>query len=769
MALQERVLDNAKAMKSLLGQLRFIRLFLTCWPVAALVAACAYGCHSIVKPSSTWERLGAITSLAFHPYRSILTVAWAQEIAFLDFKEDRVLSVWRFASDGSGVRWVHFNPDGSIFYTASSNHRPLESNCLRLPPISNTIEFSPLHGIPGINPAKILREWYEGHGICHTCSLRLCVWAAGLVADSSFPHRRVPLSEAVDRILTDVALTVPNGSAKVEDIMALRREDPSPNAVVVIEDFPSSEWFLSKGPCNVYCSAAQPSMMCCLGHIGDLFLTHRDLMRYSLCRRCLQKFWRWANDSNRVQWFTWTQSSPNPRESRKSAPPQIPDPGVVRSARVCYRCCQGPDQCSTHPNAVSVRNELSPSSSLKRQSLTPISRSSVAPTVSLHFDATATAEAGECKKKYSEGYICSNDNSGLSGVGNYSGPNYLSKQSLVKSLPSALALASEKNQPRNNDLEASCKCGDIALQAAPMDEMAEKELRVLYSHLFSSEKNTTSLPFSLQHFASTLANIFQEMGEHSSACNLRNTTHSVCGWELKFRTSVNGTRVCPTIRDAAPCTPRNYAVTYRRDTLVIPQARIFNDSSISLSRDGRLIAAFAVPHGNQQNPDSLQVQDSTVAVYWAEPVSRRGHCIFAVSTVPPAEPVCLHFSPSGSSLVVGTANSPLAVTHHVPAMVQQYNAMFARIINYESPALAYIYAIDRKRKDSVEQSTRVKEVFRFDPPDFMKSPYGFTPMSLNTILWHCGGIAYGTTRGLIVMMEPRLQNDLKDASSKDHF
>lgn len=145
-----------------------------------------------------------------------------------------------------------------------------------------------------------------------------------------------------------------------------------------------------------------------------------------------------------------------------------------------------------------------------------------------------------------------------------------------------------------------------------------------------------------------------------------------------------------------------------------------------------------------------------MAVYWTEPVSRRGHCILAVSMVPPAEPVCLHFSPSSSFLVVGTANSPLAITHHVPAMVQQYNAIFAKMIKHESPALAYIFAVDRNRRDSVEQSARAKEVFRFDPPDFMKSPYGFTPMSLNTILWHCGGIAYGTTKGLIVMMEPRL-------------
>lgn len=186
-----------------------------------------------------------------------------------------------------------------------------------------------------ISPPKIFRgelvhflfgqpaEWYEDLGICHTCSLRLCLWAAGLVVDASFPHQKSPPPEAVDRILINVALNVPNGSSKAEEVMALRHEDPSPSIVVVIEDFPSNEWFLSKGLRNFYCSAAQPSMMCCPGHIHDLFLTHRDLVRYSLCRRCLQKFWQWANDSNRVQWFIWTQANPNPDKSRRSASPQV--------------------------------------------------------------------------------------------------------------------------------------------------------------------------------------------------------------------------------------------------------------------------------------------------------------------------------------------------------------------------------------------------------------------------------------------------------------
>ncbi|VDK41172.1 unnamed protein product [Taenia asiatica] len=636
----------------------------------------------------------------------------------MDYKGGHILSVWRFACDGSGVRWVHFNPDGLVLYTASSNARPFGSNFLQLSPIPISRPSSSRDGISGISPSKILRgelvhfllgqpaEWYEGLGICHTCSLRLCLWAAGLVVDASFPHQKSPPPEAVDRILFDVALTVPNGSSKAEEVMALRHEDPSPSVVVVIEDFPSDEWFLSKGLWNVYCSAAQPSMMCCPGHIHDLFLTHRDLMRYSLCRRCLQEFWQWANDNNRVQWFTWTQANPNPDKSRRSVLPQIPGSEVVRSAGVCYRCYQDPDRSSKHLNVASVGDESPAFSLLESQLLTSVIRASVVSAAPLRFNTTATAETSGCKRKHPDRHSCCSDNSIFSGVGNYSDLDHLLKRPLIKNLSSDFVRSSEINQLCNSGSIVCYRCGDIVKQTVPTGVMAEKELRALHSHLFFSEKNTGPLPFSLQHFANTLANILQEMGEHSSACNLR--------------------------------------------------ARIFNDSSVALSRDGQLIAAVVAPSSDHGCSDVLQVEESVVAVYWTEPVSRRGHCILAVSMVPPAEPVCLHFSPSSSFLVVGTANSPLAITHHVPAMVQQYNAMFAKMIKHESPALAYIFAVDRNRRGSVEQSARVKEVFRFDPPDFMQSPYGFTPMSLNTILWHCGGIAYGTTKGLIVMMEPRL-------------
>lgn len=65
--------------------------------------------------------------------------------------------------------------------------------------------------------------------------------------------------------------------------------------------------------------------------------------------------------------------------------------------------------------------------------------------------------------------------------------------------------------------------------------------------------------------------------------------------------------MCPIVRDLSSCTFTNYAVTCLRDTLVIPQARIFNDSSVALSRDGRLIAAVVAPPYDHGGPDVLQV------------------------------------------------------------------------------------------------------------------------------------------------------------------
>ena len=148
----------------------------------------------------------------------------------------------------------------------------------------------------------------------------------------------------------------------------------------------------------------------------------------------------------------------------------------------------------------------------------------------------------------------------------------------------------------------------------------------------------------------------------------------------------------------------------------------------------------------------LQEQEGVVAVYRLEPDVLRGQCIFSSTLSTPAQPVCLYFSPSNDFLVLGTANASLYDNQHIPESVLKYHMLAANIMGYESPVLAYIYAIDRKTKESVEQTGRMNEVMKFSIPECIKSiGYENRSRSLNTILWHRCGLAYGSSKGLVVM------------------
>ncbi|VEL39357.1 unnamed protein product, partial [Protopolystoma xenopodis] len=88
-----------------------------------------------ISPTRSWKRGGAIASLVFHPHHPIIVAAWyvilfcvffivqnrSQEVVFLDWVSGRTLSVWRFVSDHSRVRWVKFSPNGDLLYTATAN------------------------------------------------------------------------------------------------------------------------------------------------------------------------------------------------------------------------------------------------------------------------------------------------------------------------------------------------------------------------------------------------------------------------------------------------------------------------------------------------------------------------------------------------------------------------------------------------------------------------------------------------------------------------
>ena len=120
--------------------------------------------------------------------------------------------------------------------------------------------------------------------------------------------------------------------------------------------------------------------------------------------------------------------------------------------------------------------------------------------------------------------------------------------------------------------------------------------------------------------------------------------------------------------------------------------------------------------------------------------------------------MCLHFSPSDDYLVIGTANATLFDNQEVPESVLMYNMAAARVMGYNNPALAYVYGINRRTRKAVERTARVKEFLRYDIPEYVKKLNANPSFSLNTIIWHRRGLAYGTTKGLVVLVPYRAHN-----------
>ena len=155
----------------------------------------------------------------------------------------------------------------------------------------------------------------ESIGVCRRCYLRLCLWSAGLHVDPSFPHRKSPKNADTLAVLLSTASKYSYGSGIIEEVKELLKVDAEPSTVIVVEDLPSNEWLASKALASIYCAAEKPSLLCCFGHTWDLFLTHRELLRYSMCCECLREFWRWANSAGRVHWWTWSEKDPLPAKT----------------------------------------------------------------------------------------------------------------------------------------------------------------------------------------------------------------------------------------------------------------------------------------------------------------------------------------------------------------------------------------------------------------------------------------------------------------------
>ncbi|CAH8850049.1 unnamed protein product [Trichobilharzia szidati] len=388
-----------------------------------------------------WKHSGAIASLAFHHLHPILVVAWTQEVVFYDWVSGRMLSVWRFVSNHSRVRWVKFAPDGTVLYTATANPTSTESTHVHKSPCQ-TVNNSPTKVEPikasvkkpldcsntseavqntcnGLVPrdallsylAKCTDSWFQNLNICPVCSVRLCRWAGTLGPKFPAVTTDIHLGMSVAQQAAAVAATTTSANmlpSHVQELLNLRNpnrrseiserlhRDANPAAVAIIEDMPVHEFLLSRGNyCQFPNVAIQNGGICCGGHACDLVITHRDLMRHSLCRPCLSSFWCWA--SKHVAWWRWSfpTSSDQPlspviRDINRTCGPQpISDAKqksniVEKSSGVCsVGICI---QCQAKMSSQLQSSSSSSVSSHGISSLTPVSS---VDTVSSHSEKSS--------------------------------------------------------------------------------------------------------------------------------------------------------------------------------------------------------------------------------------------------------------------------------------------------------------------------------------------------------------------------------------------
>ncbi|CAH8495687.1 unnamed protein product [Schistosoma turkestanicum] len=316
-------------------------------------------------------------------------------------------------------------------------------------------------------------------------------------------------------------------------------------------------------------------------------------------------------------------------------------------------------------------------------------------------------------------------------------------------------------------------------------------------HLIEQTGNNSVLNAVNRSITEVITGLFVDMGEYGSASSLQDVTHRICRWELSLCSPIYNTSHLSSPSDERDSTrsaclpmPTNVAVSYNNNSLVVPHARLFNDSSVCLSADGRLLAAFVIPR--ETSSQSSALLGTLLAVYRLQPQHSRGQCLFA-RRFTASSPVCVDFSPLGDFLAVGLATTripsePLSTTRESSAQgllrygsssslqdhvdLRQPNAKCS--CQRQSP-VACVFHLQRSKthKGRVRRSLcdiqNIKHPSLLDP---ISSKYlefsnpstekldrwhrlllsAQSGISLNTIVWNANGsILYGTTKGLIVI------------------
>ncbi|CAH8526344.1 unnamed protein product [Schistosoma mattheei] len=366
------------------------------------------------------------------------------------------------------------------------------------------------------------------------------------------------------------------------------------------------------------------------------------------------------------------------------------------------------------------------------------------------------------------------------------------------------------NHPYQFDLSSlkSCPSGSTSLSnrsrnvEARKSETAERSVNAVL-HLIDQTGNNSVLNAVNRSITEVITGLFVDMGEYGSASSLQDVTHRICRWELSLCSPIYNTPYLSSSgeRDSARSVclpmPTNVAVSYNNNSLVVPHARLFNDSSVCLSPDGRLLAAFVIPRETScytlQSSQSSALLGTLLAVYRLQPEHNRGQCLFA-RRFTASSPVCVDFSPLGDFLAVGLATTripsePFSTTsesstqesllrYGSSSSLQDHSDLRQPNVKcscQRQSSVACVFHLQRSKtqKGQIRRSLRdiqnIKHPALLDPVSSryleLSSPSSEkldrwhrlllsaqSGISLNTIVWNANGsILYGTTKGLIVI------------------
>ncbi|KAM7537367.1 hypothetical protein Aperf_G00000061156 [Anoplocephala perfoliata] len=548
-----------------------------------------------------------------------------RDIVFLNWETGDFETIWRFSLSDSIARWVDFNPDGSVLFTASERHslsRRIFSGGNRS--TSHEVHHSPL-------PLEKLLEfllseddsWFNNNNICSHCTLRLCLWAVGVHIYRRFPSSYVPGDREVEIILRSVAAIKPQCAQRVLSAIEWIGCDPDPRKVMIVDDLPAKDWLINTGLSEPYCNAKMPRYMCCSGHTLELLMIHRQLFRYSLCFECIEGFWKWAVLEGGIHWWSWTPRSwfPEPRLPYEFPLVESLPPLAVH---LCYRCCRNPRQISE------ILRLDSREVGTNRNSYFDSDSTDLLPGFALALLPPSTISDSLRRRRELL-------------------RNRTIDDPLNVTYDDTVVMPCDRKQTSSRHLKSCARCGGIVGRFVKMESKNKEMLNFICPLLFAEELKYEEPLLLTFDFSQTISNIFRRGTNQISGSGTVRTTLKVCHWELTFHEE--SPAVYPPMD--------RHSITFGGNSLIIPHARIANDSSIRLSPTGDLLAAIIVPPGNHGCPEVISEQDSVVAVYRIEPEIMRGQCIFAIGFEPNIEPVCVNFSPSSENLILGMAHSSL--------------------------------------------------------------------------------------------------------------